>query len=539
MWKVLLLAVGYFSAAWLGLKLAPPELAISLIWLPTGIAVAALYRCGLRCWPAIPLAAVILQEYSFSMPWPYAGIVVLGQTLGPVVTVLLLRKTGFDPQLLHRRDIGFFCASAAVGMAISATGGTCGLLSGGIISSEAFWTSWTSWWLGDLMGVLTASPVLLCLHLPSAKKMWKERNREFVLWLASAVTVMSVVFFLPGLAGFRYLPLIFLPLFFTIWAAMRLGTAGAGLGIFLLALLAASGTAWGRGPFLQPGIYEGVFVLWAYLGSSVIMMLMITAIEIGRRAAEDDLMASNQELALALDRERALKAKADSASRAKSDFLAKMSHEIRNPLSGVLGMAGLLSESNLPAEEKEYVDLIKKSGDSMLELLNDILDFSKIEAGLLILREEEFSLTEVLEESAGLLRILAKQKNLEFFLEISPTCGGTFRGDPGRLKQILLNLGGNAVKFSTGPDVRLTVGASVQELEFLIFDSGPGIPEDQLPLLFQPFSQLPASGANRGGTGLGLAISKQLVELFGGSIGVRCNPEGGSVFWFRIPLQKI
>lgn len=538
--RVVFLAAAYFAGAWLGLKLAPPEPAISLIWLPTGIAVAALFRWGLNHWPGITLAAVILQEFSFGMSWPAAGVVVAGQTLGPVVAVALLRKLRFRPEFTRRRDILFFLLSGVAGMLLSATSGCLGLIIGGVIPGQEFLAAWSTWYLGDLMGVLLAGPVLISLR-KSILQTLLDKNREFVIWLVASCAVMIAVYFLPGHSGIRYLPLVFLPLIFMIWAAMRLGISGASLGILLLSILSSSATATGHGPFVQVEVLQGVFLLWAYLGTAALVMLMITAIEIGRCHAELRLLAVNRELESALSEARELKSKADIASGQKSGFLARLSHEIRNPLSGVLGMAGLLQESNLDPQDREYVDLIKNSGESMLELLNDILDFSKIEAGQLKLKWERFPLSTFLEESTAVLRIISRSKNLTLVLENETPPDLEIECDKARVRQILLNLLGNAVKFSTGGQIVLRVSMAPDAESMLLFeisDTGPGIPPDQLEQLFQPFFQVDSPSVQAAGTGLGLAISKQLVEMLGGQIGVR-NYADGAVFWFQLPVARV
>ncbi len=161
--RLLLLAAVYFAAGWLGLLLAPPALKISLVWLPTGIAVAALYRWGAAYWPGLLLGAAVLLVFSFPLAWPFGIFVLAGQTLGPLMTTWILRRSGFHPQFNRRRDIALLLGAAVLGMTISSLGGTSALLFGGLLSSENFLPAWRNWWLGDVMGVLVAGPVLLSL----------------------------------------------------------------------------------------------------------------------------------------------------------------------------------------------------------------------------------------------------------------------------------------------------------------------------------------------------------------------------------------
>jgi len=296
----------------------------------------------------------------------------------------------------------------------------------------------------------------------------------------------------------------------------------------------------------------GTPVLWTllnaypsfdYIGN--LMQAIVTFTDISElKKAQEDLFRAKSDLELAVRKANEFAIKAKEASQAKSDFLANMSHEIRTPMNGVIGMTGLLLDTELSPEQREYAETVRLCGETLMTLINDILDFSKVEAGKIDLEVLDFDLRSTLEETSDLLAFKAQEKGLELLCIIEPDVPSMLRGDPGRIRQVIMNLAGNAVKFTSKGEIAIKV-RKVSEtdakatLRIEITDTGIGIPEDRLEALFTPFTQVDASTTRQyGGTGLGLAISKRLVELMGGNIGVKSKSGIGSTFWFTVELDK-
>ena len=244
------------------------------------------------------------------------------------------------------------------------------------------------------------------------------------------------------------------------------------------------------------------------------------------------------------ERYRRISEQAEKESQTKSDFLANMSHEIRTPMNGIIGIMHVLLEKPMPKEQKNYLEIVSNSANALLSIINDILDFSKIEAGKLELDIRRFDLQVALEDMTAMPAMQARQKGIGFSFTIDPAVPSRVKGDPGRLRQVINNLTGNAIKFTEEGEVTLDVtleseDGSVAVLLFSVNDTGIGIPPEKVEKLFTSFTQADSSTTrNYGGTGLGLSISKLLVEKMGGTIGVESMEMVGSTFWFTVTMEK-
>lgn len=278
--------------------------------------------------------------------------------------------------------------------------------------------------------------------------------------------------------------------------------------------------------------YLLLLIILLTLTMSLIIYLLI------RKMAESR-QAQIQAQKMATELEVAMK-KSETASQAKTDFLATMSHEIRTPMNGVLGMSELLFETPLSEEQQKYTQAINKSALALMKLLNELMDISKLEAGRLLLDYRKVELAPLLKEVIEFFAAGLKQKPISLNLYLAPEANVYFETDPGRLRQVLLNLLGNALKFTEQGRVELRVGLNKKGLLFEVEDTGVGIHEEVQQKMFELFTQADASISRRyGGTGLGLAISKRIVEQMGGSLSLRSQLNEGSCFYFTLPLQPL
>jgi signal transduction histidine kinase/CheY-like chemotaxis protein len=392
------------------------------------------------------------------------------------------------------------------------------------VLNGALWMAWNAEYLthslegASWMNLLFSATTL---SMGYGAFLWHTEIRADTSWLRSCESVLRLIpLFVVGAAVISVALVWLLP---DVLPSVKLATVGGGALVIVLAALRQN---------LSLLEHDRLVAAERHLSERTRQL----------QASNTRLATSNEQLVAATERATAMAEAAQIANRVKSEFLANMSHEIRTPMNGVIGMAELLLDAPLDSRQRDYAETIRDSARALLTVINDILDFSKIEAGKLELDVTRVEVRDLLEDVARLISIPAHAKNLEVTAHIDPAVPEFVQGDAGRLRQILINLCGNAVKFTESGEIALSVGVAARDadsttLRFEVRDTGLGIPEDRLHTLFKPFSQVDASTTRQyGGTGLGLSIVKRLAELMGGEAGVLTRQDAGSTFWFAVRL---
>jgi signal transduction histidine kinase/DNA-binding NarL/FixJ family response regulator len=551
--STLLLAFVYAGTGRVGQLTAIPPGHITLIWPASGIALAAVLLFGRRVWPGIWLGSFVVNnwvEYGSGHPLSAgrvaaaSALIGLGATVGTLAGAAMLRRTAGDGGVLDSAAgvIRFLVLGAMLSSVVSPTVGVASLCAFGVQPWALYGPSWWTWWLGDTTGVLVVAPLMLSWWpLPHAAATVAERleaGLAFGLLFASSL-----------LAFWGRYPLVYAVIPILVWISVRCGFTGATAASFVVSSVAIVGTIAGRGPFANESLTlnESLLMTQLFLGVVATTTLLLTAAVVERKRAETALRAAHDELdarvrertAELADSNVALreaKEAAERSDRAKSSFLANMSHELRTPMNAVLGFAQLLDrDHSLGDEQRRHIDVILGSGEHLLGLINDVLSLAQIEAGKASLADAPFDLVRMLGGLEAMVRLRAEAKGLRLRFDLAPDLPAVVAGDEGKLRQMLLNLLGNAVKFTDRGEVRLAASWRDGQALFEVEDTGPGVGETEAERLFEPFYQA-AAGRRREGTGLGLAITRNYARLMGGDVTVRSVPGAGATFTARVPL---
>lgn len=522
---LVLLAVLYAGAARAGLMLDAISGFATLVWAPTGIAIAALLLFGYPLWPAIFVGALAANVWTGASAFAALGIA-CGNTLEAVAATAILRRTpGFRLGLDRLEDVGsFIVLAAALCTAISATIGVSTLYLAGRVGTAQIAITWRAWWLGDLVGALVVAPMLLVWLSQRPLVLGRGRLAEGIVLLLVVVSIGWYVFGGVTLGG-HSLEQTYLVFPALVFAAMRFGQRGAVTAVFVTTIIAVWGTVSGHGPFARPVLSQGLFALQTFMAIATATFLVLGASVAEQRRTEDWLRRARE--------------LAEAANRAKSDFLAVMSHELRTPLNAISGYLELLDmqvAGPVSETQRNYLSRIQGSQRHLLSLLEEVLGFARLETGRLALSVQPVIVYDAIAGLEGMVQLEMQKKRLTFDCRI-PDVSLAALADPDKLRQILLNFIANGVKFT--PDGgRITVGAEREEgrVRMWVADTGIGIPSDQLENVFEPFFQVEQGPTRRyPGMGLGLAIARDLARAMNGDAWMESTPGVGSTAWLVLP----
>jgi len=488
------------------------------IWVANALTVVCVLRSPPGRWPIWVLAGFLgntAADLVSDNTVPTAIALAAANAVEVLICGLGLRRMlpeGFDPGRMKHLALGVaFAFAGALASAVLASAWL-GLLEGRhVVSQLVIWT------LADTLGLIVPVPCLLILA--DWRRHWAEQGPRYwaVGTLVAVIALEAAIF-----AQTRY-PLLFLVPLVTVAATVVVRMMGAAVVVLATAALAIGFTFAGHGPITleTSGWTESLVLLQGFVAVVCGLTLQVAAQQEQRRAAM-------QRLAEAL-------AEAEQAARVKGEFLANMSHEIRTPLTSILGFASLLAEKDLGEEAGRYADRVLGASRNLLALVNDVLDFSKLEAGRLEIKPHTGRPEECGRDVVELFAPQAAEKALGIAF-VGEGLPPVLTADFDRVRQVLMNLVGNAVKFTSAGSVRVSAAYAAGRLSYRVTDTGPGLDGAAQAKLFQRFSQVDASVSRaHGGSGLGLAISRGLVEAMGGAIGVESRPGAGATFWFEIP----
>ena len=553
--RLLLVTVGvslaYWGISWLNWALFKRGGILPMpIWPAAGFAIAVAYRFGWGAIPGLYLGALLANAVTLGSGWGLAAIIGIMNALGPwlAVHVVRLRTENRDP-FQTVRDFAIFASLAVVvHPALTATGGIGGRLLLGDIAAGAFLERWQHWWLGHAAGTILFAPILLLWMAPRQESGGQDGDKGY--WALSAFTVLAAA----GLFRFSNAFPLGLPYLLIVpvaWVAIRHSMLRT-MGLFTVVVLIGIGAiVWN--PAQQIGDARTVMFPFRTMAVAYSLILLLLAIMRNTQlATEETLQTKLEELAAYRNHleervtERTVQLAhardtAEAANRAKTVFLANMSHELRTPLNAILGFSETLRRDAAMSEgQRQNLEIIHRSGEHLLALINDILDMTKIEAGRVRVECAPFDLGALIGDLVDLMRVRAAEKGLDLRLDQTSSFPRFVRGDATKLRQVLVNLLGNAVKFTAQGYVVLRLRAVPESggtrLAFEVEDSGPGIAAADRARIFDPFVQVGQPAAQKG-TGLGLAITRQFVELMGGWIEVAGEPGRGSRFRVELPME--
>jgi signal transduction histidine kinase len=503
--RLALLAAAYVMLAKVGLRVATVGNSVTLVWPPTGLALAALLLDSRALWPAVAVGAFLVNVTTPGVGALTAAGIAAGNTLEAVVGATLVGRQTFRPQLDTLRDVlRFAFLGAGVATTVSATFGALSLYAAGLLAPRALWTTWSVWWVGDAMGALVVGAALLCWGSRAADI--ERRAPLEIIALAAALLAATLGMLSEPHTTRPYL--VFPPL---IWAALRFGPRGATATTLAVSVLTVAATAVGRGAFVVSTVGENLMALEAFLAA-----VALTSMLLGASAAE---------------RQRAI--------RAREHFISIASHELRTPLAPLrLQVQRLLRGlARDPAAMKtetivEALQVIERQSARLAALLENVLDMTRLRLGRLTLNPEEVDAAVLVDELATTLREPIAQAGCTLTVESRGAPVGYW--DRARLGQVLTNLLANAMKHGGRGPIEVSIDGGATRTTITVRDHGPGVPLRERERIFGRFEYADARTAGSG-LGLGLYVAREIVEAHGGRLTVGTPPGGGAAFEIDLP----
>lgn len=523
----LLVAIAYAVTGFAGLRLAFIGEAVTLFWPPSGIAFAALWLGGFRLLPGVVTGAFVVNCFALHAA-PLAALVAVGNAIPGTLATLTLRgmieRRGNPGELW--RVLWFILVAALLSTMASATIGTLVVAASGQAGS-ALQSTWLVWWMGDAMGVvIVAPPILLWRRLAATRLRWRGVIDAFAFAMAGFGIIAGLLLIRNPIWAVELCKLFTLLL--SLWAGTRFGLTGPAAMTLLMAIGAVGVTVLGVGPFVRANFYDSFALVHSYLfAEAVAGMLLAAALADLRRTVRA---------------ERIARAAAETASAERIRLLTMISHDVRTPLGGMMGVLQTLERLPLGPEPGRLVGLGLRAGNSLTTLVTDILDVARAEAGRITLEPAPFSPAHSLADVVAIHHDRAAAKGLRLALVGTEALPPWLHGDKARFEQLFGNLVGNAVAYTATGSV--TVAAAWDATAGLpltveVADTGPGIDPARVPQMFDAFVLAPRPGNRSAGLGLGLHICRRLVDLMGGNIDYRPVPGGGSCFRVGLPLGPV
>jgi signal transduction histidine kinase/CheY-like chemotaxis protein len=550
---MVVLPVIHYLLCLLAISMALEE-GLSPIWPTYGVYVAAVLLFGYRIFPAIVLSELIVNIILFWTTYPQNTVAVIliflfSSSVDALIIPFLYKL--WIPQgklFLRVQNVFKYALIILPSPIINATIGVAITCWGGAAPWSAYWGYWKQWYVMAFAGTLTLTPILIA-WAPQTKhlsRFEKKQLPELGLTILVLALICQIIFVTKS-------PLEYLLLLPLLWAAFRMGARVATGLLLLVEITVLTAAKFEMGSFADnASVFESAMLLQSFMGVAALITFATLAMvnenkqgELKLLRAKDELEQRVEERTVELSKAKVL---AERANNAKSEFLANMSHELRTPLNGIMGYAQVLQRSRtLNDSNQKSVSIIHQCGEHLLMLINDVLDLAKIEARKMEIHTKDAHLPSFLQSVVEISRIRAEQKDIDFIYTIDPDLPTGVQIDEKRLRQVLINLLGNAIKFTDSGAVTFAVSAMVNKnladvpiwkFRFELKDTGVGMSEAQLQGIFLPFEQVGKVEKQTEGTGLGLTISQTIVKMMGGEIQVESTLGEGSCFWFEVEIPE-